>query len=217
MIDPVLSFSTYFGGNSSDTAWSVALDTNGFIYIAGQTLSTQMSATNTAPFPHRARFRQILQGGGLTGDAFVAKFDNQGSNLIYLTYLGGSADDVAVGVAVDGAGDAYVTGFTDSPNFPTTTNALYTKYRRVSNPSLVVYPADAFVAELNPSGSNLVYSTYLGGASMDGGYGIALDSSNNAYVTGFTYSTNFPTTPNAFQKQSGLSQFRLLQRQCVCG
>ena len=95
VIDPVLCFSTYFGGNSSDTAWSVALDTNGFIYIAGQTFSTQISATNTAPFSTPGAFQTNFAGGGITGDAFVAKFDNQGSNLIYLTYLGGSVDDVA--------------------------------------------------------------------------------------------------------------------------
>ena len=200
VIDPLLSFSTYFGGNSSDTAWSVALDTNGFIYVAGQTLSTHMSATNTAPFSTPGAFQTNFAGGGLTGDAFVAEFDNQGSNLIYLTYLGGSADDGAVGITVDTAGDAYVTGFTDSKDFPLK-NAIYTNIGGVSNPRLGVYPTDAFVAELNAGGSNLVYSTYLGGESMDGGSGIALDSSNNAYITGYTYSTNFPTTPNAFQKQ----------------
>ena len=198
VIDPILSFSTYFGGNSSDTAWSVALDTNGFIYVAGQTLSKQMSATNTAPFSTPGAFQTNFAGGGATGDAFVAKFDNQGSNLIYLTYLGGNGDDLAASVAVDGSGDAFLTGSTSSTNFPTTTNALYRKIGGVS--TSVGYPVDAFVAELNSSGSNLVYSTYLGGSSMDGGTSIAVDSSNNVYVTGFTYSTNFPITSNAFQK-----------------
>ena len=199
VIDPVLSFSTYFGGNSSDNAWSIAVDTNGFIYIAGQTLSKQMSATNAAPFSTAGAFQMNLAGGGLTGDAFVAKFGNQGSNLVYLTYLGGSADDGAVSIAVDAAGDAYVTGFTDSKDFPLR-SAIYTNISGVANPRLGIYPVDAFVTELNPSGSNLVYSTYLGGESMDGGSGIALDSSNNAYITGYTYSTNFPTTPNALQR-----------------
>jgi len=101
---------------------------------------------------------------------------------------------------VDGTGDAYVTGYTDSTNFPVK-NSIFPGISGVLNPHLGLYPVDAFVTELNPSGSNLVYSTYLGGESMDGGAGIALDSSNNAYVTGFTYSTNFPTAPNAFQKQ----------------
>ncbi len=207
VIDPVLSFSTYFGGNSSDNAWSIALDTNGFIYIAGQTLSKQMSATNPAPFSTPGAFQTNFAGGGLTGDAFVAKFDNQGSNLIYLTYLGGNADDAAYSLAVDGAGDAYVTGFTDSPNFPVT-NSVPGGVQGLSNSMRIsgtvgpsgYYPGDAFVAELSPSGSNLVYSTYLGGSATDAGVSMAIDPFGNAYVTGVTYSTNFPTTPNAFQK-----------------
>src|SRR5579859_496480 len=197
VIDPILNFSTYFGGNSSDTAWAVALDTNGFIYVAGQTLSKQISATNTFSTP--GAFQTNFAGGSIAGDAFVAKFDNQGSNLIYLTYLGGNGDDVATSVAVDGSGDTFLTGSTSSTNFPTTTNAPYRSIGGVS--TKVGYPIDAFVAELSSDGSKLVYSTYLGGSSMDGGTSIALDSSNNAYVTGFTYSTNFPTTANAFQKQ----------------
>ncbi len=198
VIDPVLSFSTYFGGNSSDTAWSIALDTNGFIYIAGQTLSKQMSATNTAPFSTPGAFQTNFAGGSQAGDAFVAKFDSQGSNLIYLTYLGGSADDAAYSIALDGNGNAYIAGATDSPDFPVR-NGIYTNISGTLNPHVGLYPADAFVAKFDPSGSNLLYSTYLGGESADAAYGIALDSSNDVYVTGFTYSTNFPTTPNALQ------------------
>jgi len=198
VIDPVLSFSTYFGGNSSDNAWSIALDTNGFIYIAGQTLSKQMSVTNPAPFSTPGAFQTNYQGGSQVGDAFIAKFDSSGTNLIYLTYLGGSSDDAAYGLAVDNAGDAYVAGATESANFPIR-NGIYTNIGGPFNSHVGLYPADAFVAELNPSGSNLVYSTYLGGESADAAFGIALDASNNAYVTGFSYSTNFPTTPNAFQ------------------
>ncbi len=198
VIDPVLSFSTYFGGNSSDNAWSIALDTNGFIYIAGQTLSKQMSATNPAPFSTTGAFQTNYQGGSQVGDAFIAKFDGSGTNLIYLTYLGGSSDDAAYGLVVDNAGDAYVAGATESANFPIR-NGIYTNIGGPFNSHVGLYAADAFVAELNPSGSNLVYSTYLGGESADAAFGIALDAANNAYVTGFSYSTNFPTTPNAFQ------------------
>jgi hypothetical protein len=185
VIDPVLSYSTYFGGNSADEALAVAVDANGFIYIAGETLSAQFAAPGS--------FQTNFQGGTLTGDAFVAKFGNAGTNLIYLTYLGGSADDAAFGMTVDGAGDAFVTGFTDSANFPVT-NALYKNISGTSDPKTHFYPVDAFVAELNPGGSNLVYSTYLGGNGSDAGTGIAVDSAGNAYVTGLTYSTNFPTT-----------------------
>jgi hypothetical protein len=191
VIDPVLSFSTYFGGNSSDTAWAVALDTNGFIYITGQTLSKDFS------YPPGV-FQTNYQGGSQVGDAFVAKFDNQGSNLIYLTYLGGSADDAAYSIAVDGSGNVYIAGATDSANFPIR-NGIYTNINGTLNPRIGLYPADAFVAKFDPSGSNLLYSTYLGGESADAAYGIALDSSNDVYVTGFTYSTNFPTSPNALQ------------------
>ena len=116
VIDPVLSFSTYFGGNSSDAAWSIALDTNGFMYIAGQTLSTQF-------YPTSGAFQTNFAGGGVTGDAFVAKLTTNGQSLIYFTYLGGSADDIAYALTVDAAGHAYVAGTTDSANFPVT-NAI---------------------------------------------------------------------------------------------
>jgi len=194
VIDPVLSFSTYFGGNSSDNAWAIALDTNGFIYIAGQTLSKQMSATNPAPFSTAGAFQTNFAGGGTTGDAFVAKFDNSGTNLIYLTYLGGSVDDVALCIFVDNGGNAFVGGYTDSANFPVTPGAISTNISGVPDKYVHLYPVDGFVAELNPGGSSLVYSTYLGGGQADGVYGIAVDSADNAYVTGFTSSTNFPTT-----------------------
>ncbi len=188
VIDPVLSFSTYFGGNSSDAAWSIALDTNGFMYITGQTLSTQF-------YPTSGAFQTNFAGGGVTGDAFVAKLTTNAQSIIYFTYLGGSADDIAYALTVDAAGHAYVAGTTDSANFPVT-NAI-PGGTKISG---TFYPADAFVAELETNGSKLVYSTYLGGSGFDAAYGIAVDSSNDTYVTGFTYSTNFPTTPNAFQK-----------------
>ena len=200
VIDPVLYFSTYFGGNSSETAWSIALDTNGFVYVAGQTLSTQKSGNNATPFSTPGAFQTNFMGGSQVGDAFIAKFDNTGSNLIYLTYLGGSADDAAYGIAVDGNGNACVAGATESPNFPIR-NGFDTKIGGVPDPHLGTYPADGFVAKVDPGGSNLLYSTYLGGSGSDAAYAMALDSSNNIYVTGFTYSTNFPTTANALQKR----------------
>ena len=193
VIDPVLSYSTYFGGNNGTTAWAVAVDTNGFVYIAGQTFSTRF--TNNAPLATPGAYQTNFHGGTLTGDAFVAKFDNVAQNLIYFTYLGGSADDLASSIAVDGQGNAFVTGFTDSPDFPTT-NAIsgHAKIGGSYNPNFYSYPSDAFVAKLNSGGSNLIFSTYLGGSGMDAGEGIALDSSGNIYVTGYTCSTNFPVT-----------------------
>ena len=209
VIDPILSFSTYFGGNSSDTAWSVALDTNdGSIYIAGQTLSKQLSSTNKAPFSTTGAFQTNFAGGSITGDAFVAKFNNTAQSLIYLTYFGGSGDDVAYGIAVDGDGNAYITGATDSTNFPViNTIPGGAKIGGTYNQYAKAYLADAFIAKLDASGSNLIYSSYLGGGNADTAYGIALDSTTNVYVTGFTYSTNFPTTSNAFQNHLAVTNW----------
>jgi Immunoglobulin I-set domain/Beta-propeller repeat len=193
VVDPILSYSTYFGGNAGDTAWAVAVSTNdGSIYVAGQTLSKQFYTNATS-----GAFQTNFAGGKQAGDAFVAKFDNAGQKLLYLTYLGGDSDDAAYGLAVDGAGDAYIAGATDSTNFPTT-NAIYPKIGGVLDKNVGAFPIDAFVAELNSSGSDLVYSTYLGGSAYDAAFGVAVDSAGNAYVTGYTSSTNFPTT-NAIQ------------------
>ena len=199
VIDPILSYSTYFGGTAGDTAWAVAVDTNGFVYLAGQTLS-QRFYTNGLAFSTTGAFQTNFAGGKLSGDAFVAKLDNSATTLYYLTYLGGNADDGAVSLAVNAAGDAYVTGFTDSSNFPTTTNALYKQIGGTFSKSFGSYPVDAFVTELNPGGSNLIYSTYLGGSGMDSGMGIAVDTTGAALVTGITYSSNFPTV-NALQNK----------------
>jgi hypothetical protein len=209
VIDPVLSYATYFGGTLGETAWAVAVNpTDGSIYIAGQTFSKFL--TNNLPFSTTNAYQTNFVGGKLAGDAFVARFDSFGSNLMYLTYLGGSADDAAYALALDGAGDAYVTGFTDSTNFPVTNSipggvpglVNSTNISGKFDKSFGFFPGDAFVAELNPGGSSLIYSTYLGGSAVDSANGIAVDAAGNAYVTGYTYSTNFPTT-NAIQKNLG--------------
>ncbi|MGD0252081.1 MAG: SBBP repeat-containing protein [Verrucomicrobiota bacterium] len=213
VIDPILSYSTYFGGNYGETAWAVAINTNdGSIYMAGQTFSTQF--TNW-PVPPGA-YQTTNHGGTLTGDAFVARFGNLGTNLIYFTYLGGSADDLASSIAVDGQGNAFVTGFTDSPDFPTN-NAIpgYAHIGGSYGKSFGSYPIDAFVAELNSGGSNLMFSTYLGGSGMDGGNGIALDSSGNIYVTGYTYSTNFPVKSPVPYKLTGTTNLYLNRLACT--
>jgi Beta-propeller repeat len=189
VIDPVLGFSTYFGGNAGDSAWSVAVSpVDGSIYIAGETLSTK---SGSGSFSTPGAFQTKFAGGKLTGDAFIAKFDNTGRTNIYMTYLGGKEDDGAFSVAVNAAGNAFVTGFTDSQNFPTA-NALFPEIGGKANKQTKLFPVDAFVAELNTTGSGLVYSTYLGGSGEDSGISIAVDSDDNAYVTGFTTSKNFP-------------------------
>jgi hypothetical protein len=120
----------------------------------------------------------------------VAEINPAGSALVYSTYLGGGATDTGSSIAVDSSGNAFVTGQATAGDFPTTLGAFQTTFNG---------PSDAFVAEVNPSGSALYYSTYLGGSAADHGYGIALDSSENLYVTGTTFSADFPTTTGAYQ------------------
>ncbi len=194
VIDPVLIYSAFFVGNFDNTkgatSWSIALDTNNNIYIAGQTLSKQFFTDGA--------FQTNYGGGNFAGDAFLAKFDATGTNLIYLTYLGGNSDDAAYALTVDGNSHPYLAGTTASTNFPTF-NALpgHAQISGVRDPNTGRFPVDAFVTEFDAGGSNLIYSTYVGGNSSDVAYGIALDSSDDAYITGVTYSTNFPVTPNA--------------------
>jgi hypothetical protein len=171
VIDPVLSYATYLGGTGSDLGTGVAVDSSGNAYLTGITASTN--------FP-TASPRQGYAGGY---EAFVAKLAPSGSTLVYSTYLGGSGNDRGLGVAVDSSGNAYVTGDTASTNFPTTSPV------QAANAG----GYDAFVAKLDPSGSALLYSTYLGGSGTDGGEGIAVDPAGSAYVTGETTSTNFRT------------------------
>ena len=171
VIDPVLSYSTYLGGSSMDAITSIAVDNAGNSYVAGWTTSYDLPVIN----PVRS-----TNAGGV--DAFVAKLGPGGNSLIYCTYLGGRGDDRAFGIAVDAAGDAYVTGWTGSSAFPTVSPMQSTQ----------AGAKDAFVAKLNPAGNALIYSTYLGGSNTDSGNAIAVDSAGNAYVAGGTYSFNFP-------------------------
>jgi hypothetical protein len=177
IIDPLLSYSTLLGGSGFDSAVSMAVDSSGATYLAGYTDSYDFPTANP---------EQNFNAGG--NDAFVAKLNPAGNGLVYCTYVGGSGDDRAYGIAVDAGGYAYVTGSTVSLNFPTR-NALQSSLKGWRN---------AFVFKLNPAGNTLVFSTYLGGNGFDYGYGIALDAGGNAYVAGDTTSLNFPAT--GFQK-----------------
>ncbi len=168
-----LVYSTYLGGSGSDEGNGIAVDSSGNAYVTGPTTSTN--------FPTANAFHSAFAGGV---DAFVAKLNAAGSTLVYSTYLGGSGNDVGFGIAVDSSGNAYVTGSTDSTNFPgASSSPIQSAFGGIE---------DAFVAKLNAAGSALLYSTYLGGSGFDEGLGIAVDSSGNAYVTGGTFSTNFP-------------------------
>lgn len=186
VIDPVLSYATYYGGSGLDAAWGVAVDTNGFVYVAGETMSGLPTSAGTLTNQYGGA------GTGLHGDAFVAKFDNRASEVIYLTYIGGALDDVALSLAVDDGGNAFVTGYTDSTDFPRQ-SAIFNAISGVPYPVVGVHPLDAFVTKLGPQGTNLIYSTYLGGHGVDEGVGIAVDPAGCAYVAGYTESTNFPT------------------------
>ena len=185
IIDPVLSYASYFGGSGADVAWDVAVDADGSVYLAGESMGGLPVRSGTVTNAHSGSDRA-------KGDAFVAKFDNAGTNLIYLAYIGGRMADAGLSLAVDAAGSAYVTGYTESTNFPTI-NALFPAIKGQVYPGVNTFPPDAFVTKLSPAGDALVYSTYLGGEWLDVGSGIAIDSAGNAYVAGYTESTNFVT------------------------
>ena len=196
IIDPTFSYSTYFGGNNGDAAYALKVDASGSVYITGATFSTAFLFS----LPTNA-FQATFKGGTLTGDAFVAKLDRTGSQLLYYTYLGGSQEDAAYDLALDSGGNAYLAGTTSSSDFPTK-NALFPTISGTADPTIHVYPNDAFVAELNTNGSALVFSTYLGGGLDDVGFGVAVDPAGFIYVTGYSDSTNFPTV-NALQSANG--------------
>jgi hypothetical protein len=174
------------GGSNGATeqGGGIAVDGAGNAYVIGSTTSTDFPTTAGA-------FQTALAG---VENAFVAKLDPTGASLIYSTYLGGSPSAFGLGIAVDASGNAYVIGTTTSTDFPTTAGAFQTAFGGNQ---------DAFVAKLDPTGARLVYSTYLGGSSYDVGLSIAVDAAGNAYVAGFTGSTDFPTTPGAFQTALG--------------
>ncbi len=178
-----LQYSTYLGGATADFGDAIAIDSAGEAFVAGETESPLFPVTPGALQP-------AYEGG--VSDCFVSKLNASGSALVYSTFLGGSGLDACSAVAVDSAGDAYVTGTTYSANFPTL-GALQS----------LGGTASAFVSEINPTGSALVYSTFLGGTNLDQGYAIAVDSSGNTYVAGATASPDFPTTPGVFQASLG--------------
>jgi hypothetical protein len=197
-IDPVLNYVTYLGGTGTDAAFGIALDAAGDAYVAGFTSSTdfpQQNAESPAPPADIAA----------EGTAFVSELNPTGTALLYSTYLGGSGSanggDEANAIAVDAATplNIYVTGFTYSADFPVSTNALI----GAPGPGGTSTGGSGFVTKLTPSltgTAQLAYSTYLGGNTEDEGNGIAVDTSGDAFVTGLTLSTDFPTTANAYSQ-----------------
>ena len=182
VIDPVLSYSTYLGGSSRDVALGIAVDSTGAAYMTGYTESTDFPGASNDRF----------------WDAFVVKLSPDGTALAYSTYLGGNSDSSGHGLAVDSAGYAYVAGSTSSTDFPVSASA----YQR-----LPAGGSDVFIAKLTPDGE-LTYSTYLGGSAQDylnGGHSLAIGPDGSAYVTGYTYSTDYPTTEGAFRRSNLIS------------
>jgi uncharacterized protein (TIGR03437 family) len=167
-------FSAVLGGSGQDYAASVATDAQGNTYIAGLTYSPDFPATAGAFQPKLAGNGSLANPDAIASDAFVARFAPNGT-LLWCTFLGGSADDYATGVGVDAAGNVLVTGWTRSSDFPVV-NAVQSTVNSGN--------WDAFVSKLDPTGSKLIYSTYLGGPNDDGAYALAVDAGGNVYVTG---------------------------------
>lgn len=180
-----LVYSTYLGGSNSDTANAIAVDGSGNAYVVGETHSTNFPTVSP------------IQGTNTSGDsAFVTKVNSSGATLAYSTYLGGSNQNLGTGVALDNSGNAYVAGVTVSSDFPTTSGVAQSKFGGVE---------DGFVTEVKADGSAWVYSTFVGGSGTDDALAIAVDGAGEAYVTGDTTSSNFPTVNAAQQALGGTS------------
>jgi len=178
VIDPSLVYSTYLGGSTYDDGKAIAVGPHGNAFVTGFTESMDFPTLNP---------EQVFYSG--FSAIFVSKLAPGGSSLLYSTYLAGSLYDASYSIAVDSNDSAYITGYTSSLDFP------------LKNP---IYPTlngtqDAFITKFSPAGNALVYSTYLGGSNSDYGYGIAVDSNNSAYITGATFSSDFPVTAGAYQ------------------
>ena len=185
VIDPTLVTSSYFGGSGIDSAAAVEVDGGGNVYIAGSTESPDFRTSNPV--------QATVNGDGSAGksDAFVAKLNPEGSSLLFATYLGGTNRDAAAGVAVGADGSVFVTGVTESDNFPKTTPAAQEAYGGG--------PSDAFVTKLNATGSSVAWSTFVGGNQTDSARAVSVSPSGEAFITGSTNSVGFPTA-NAFQQ-----------------
>jgi hypothetical protein len=183
IIDPLV-YSTFIGGSNQDGGSSIAVDAIGDAYITGWTFSPNFPVTNGA---YQDTMYEIQ-------DVFITKLNSTGSSLIYSTFIGGRGGNSGTSIEVDSIGDTYITGATNSPEYPSTGSAYQKTLKGTQN---------AFITKINSTGSALIYSTYIGGDSYDTGNSIVFDSQGNAYITGQTGSTNYPTTSSAFQTKYG--------------
>ena len=178
IIDPLLA-STFLGGSNDDCGFSIALDSNSNVFITGY--------TNSTDFPTTAESYNITHNGD--ADVFISKFNNNLTNLLATTFLGGSNDDCGNAIALDSNGNVFITGYTKSTDFPTTAES----YNITHNGG-----ADVFISKFNNNLTNLLTTTFLGGSDNDRGNAIALDSNDSVFTTGYTYSTDLPTTTGAY-------------------
>ena len=191
-----LLWSTYFGGTKNEEPFGIQVGSDGSVYIAGVTDSDDLPVRR----PFQRRFQSDCTELPCPYDAFVTKFSPGGDRIVYSTYLGGEGTDIARGLALDAAGNAYVAGSTGSSDFPTVRAFESTTRGEHCGPPPGEPCRQAFVTKLSSSGSSAVYSTYLGGRDHDDASGIALDGKRRAHITGSTASTDFPTA-NAMQSQ----------------
>jgi hypothetical protein len=209
-----ISYLTYLGGSGEDSAFEIVVDSAGNAYVSGGTDTNNATATNKFPITPGA-FQTTFGGspagcvntGIACGDGFLAKINPAGNALVYSTYIGGSGDDIAFGVQVDFQGNAYVTGITNSSDFPVTkANALQGTFGGGSTGATCtngLICGDGFLVMLDPTGSRALFSTYSGSTGDDGGFGLAMDPFGNLVASGATSSANFPVTPGAFQTTYG--------------
>lgn len=173
-------YSTYIGGGNNDIADRIAIDNSGNAYIVGHTDSTNYPTFNALQPSY----------GGAALDDFLTKLNSSGTGLVFSTYIGGNGNDGDANLILDNTGNIYVSGNTTSTNLPTTPGVVQSAYGGGSE--------DIYIAKLNPSGSSFIYLTYLGGGDIDQSINIAVDGSGDVYVTGTSFSSNFPVTSGAF-------------------
>jgi hypothetical protein len=182
VIDPILNYSTFLGGNSDDAGMGITVDSAGNAIVVGNTNSISFPTSPGSIQPYPAKDTEV----------FVTKLNPRGDALLFSTYLGGGGTDEATGICADESGNFYVTGKTNSADLPITQGAFQKTYGGIAK--------DVFVAKINASGNSLIFSTYLGSGGYDAISSIAVDSAGNSYIAGTTYFNSFPTTSGAFQK-----------------
>ena len=187
-------FSTYLGGSSGESGRGVAVDPSGNTYVIGSTVSTNYPVTT-------GTLQSTTTPTGRTNHIVLTKLSTNGGSLVYSAVIGGSSDDEVAGLAIDGGGDAFLTGTTNSTDFPVT-NGAHNDLEKLNGLNSA---AKIFVTEVNPTATAFVYSAVIGGTGVDQGTALAIDGSGNAYIAGTTTSTDFPVTQGALETASNIT------------